>query len=298
MDEFTLYLQRHGIKSKKSIIAHTNRLKKILPYDKREFTRLLAGMNPPSINKYCQTAKHWCDFKGIPYSENDFKRVEEVSNPRITMSDAEIMAFLALPSRHTMFWKVLAFQGCRPNEVCKLTVNDVDLANNSIIIKNTSNIKKGRILAIHELIEKDFIEYVQTCKTHFLFPPRGKDYPMSVDSIDAEFRKKKELLGIRKNVTPYSLRHSLATRLLNEDASLFSVQDIYGHKSSDTTKIYYRGNLAAQRKALKKDTIYQAQNPTKGIADLWEQMRVKLLALHVERQKISEIENKLFSSIN
>ena len=298
MSGFIIYLKRIGIKSDKSLRAHCNRLKKIIPYDKDSFTKLLSEMNPPSINKYCQTARHWCDFNTIEYNPKDFERVEEVNNPRVTMSDEEIMAFLALPSRQPFFWKVLAFQGCRPNEVCKLTVNDVDLATKSIIIKNPSNIKQGRIIAIHPLIESEFIEYMKTVKTHYLFPPRGKDQPRSTDSVIQEFRVRKNLLGIVKDITPYSLRHSLATRLLNKKAVLFSVQDMYGHKSSDTTKIYYRGNLEAQREALSKDSIYQTKYPTQGITVLWEEMRTKLLDLNVPREKISEVENKLFAIIS
>ena len=297
MDGFVIYLKRIGIKSDKSIRAHCNRLQKILPYNKEEFTKLLSTLNPPNINKYCQTARHWCDYMEIPYADREFKKVEETANPRIVMSDQEIMAFLALPSRQPFFWKVLAFQGCRPNEVCKLTVNDVDLSTKSIIIKNISNIKKGRIIAIHPMIEAEFTEFMKTVKTHYLFPVYGKDYPRSTDSVLQEFRVKKNLLGIKKNVTPYSLRHSLANRTLNNKAELFSIQDFYGHSSSDTTKIYYRGNLAAQRKALEQDTIFQAQHPTKGINDLWEQMRTKLLALNVPREKIQRVETELFNCI-
>jgi integrase len=298
MNGFEIHLRRIGIKSEKNISAHCNRLKKILPYEKEKFTQLLSTLNPPSINKFCQTARHWCDFKEIKYFEKDFKQVTETNNPRVTMSDEEIMKFLALPSRQPFFWKVLAFQGCRPNEVCKLTVNDVDLSTKSLIIKNTSNVKKGRIIAIHPMIEAEFVEFMKHVKTHYLFPPRGKDQPRSTDSILQEFKVKKGILGIVKDITPYSLRHSLATRLLNNKAGLFSIQDIYGHSSSDTTKIYYRGNLEAQRQALEKDTIYQAKNPHKGIVDLWEELRAKLLNIKVDREKINAVETKLFECLS
>ncbi|WP_409967647.1 tyrosine-type recombinase/integrase [Bengtsoniella intestinalis] len=53
-----------------------------------------------------------------------------------------------------------------------------------------------------------------------------------------------------KKVNPHALRHTFATRLVDENVPLVTIKNILGHASIQTTQIYTHGNIEVERDAI------------------------------------------------
>lgn len=62
--------------------------------------------------------------------------------------------------------------------------------------------------------------------------------PLTARTIQRIIKKYAKLAGVSPDITPHTLRHTMATDLLAAGADLRSVQEILGHSSITTTQIY------------------------------------------------------------
>ncbi len=82
--------------------------------------------------------------------------------------------------------------------------------------------------------------YTPTAATKYVFVTRygGKITPLSRQSYWSYIKKLLQTSGIQKNVSPHTLRHSLASHLLKNGADLRSLQMLLGHEHLSTVQIY------------------------------------------------------------
>lgn len=208
----------------------------------------------------------------------------EEAYEKATMSDQEIERFLALPCPtitrtdtrtengklltytigskrwqvKTMFWKIVAYSGMRLGEVAHLTVDSVDFGRQVFLADGKTG---PRLVPIAPAILPDVQTYVQSLETAYLFPAQRGGMTRQGGVINDvawgyDFHQRLKRLGIkRKNLTPYSLRHSFITRMLSEDVSLPKVQKMVGHRRIDTTMRYTHLTTKDIVKAISKDPL-------------------------------------------
>ncbi len=87
--------------------------------------------------------------------------------------------------------------------------------------------------------------------------------PLTTDSVRIVFNALAEAAEIEGSMTPHSLRHAFATRLLDVTSDLALVQDMLGHSSPDTTRIYAKVSDKKMRKAHKEAFGYHVGDDKK-----------------------------------
>ena len=142
--------------------------------------------------------------------------------------------------RYQVFFLVLYSMGLRLSEALDLTVNDIDSETMQVHIRNGKG-GKDRLLPLPQRTLLALRRYwVSHRHPTLLFPSIGKktQVPMDKGSVQKALKKVINELGIKKNISPHSLRHCFATHLLEQGLDLRSLQLLLGHHSLNTTAKY------------------------------------------------------------
>lgn len=148
-----------------------------------------------------------------------------------------------LGKRDQAIMELLYATGMRVTELISLRRNDIKLEHR--LLKCTGKGNKERWIPFTDRAHNILDEYIQSIRprllknkdTNLLFlNNHGK--PISRQGVFCLIKNYAKISGIKKNVTPHTFRHTLATHLIENGADLRSVQEILGHSDISTTQIY------------------------------------------------------------
>ena len=146
--------------------------------------------------------------------------------------------------RNKAMLELLYGTGLRISEMLDLKLTDVDFEN--CIVRCYGKGSKERIVPIGEYIIDSLNNYLENGRNKLINSKKIFDFLFlnsrgSRISRFSFFKILKRLLaekGIKKDVSPHSLRHSFATHMLENGADLRSIQELLGHSDIATTRIY------------------------------------------------------------
>ena len=134
--------------------------------------------------------------------------------------------------------------GLRVSELVGLKISNIHYEDEFLLVLGKGN--KQRLVPINTIALKHIDIYMKNVRSHIVIKKGNEDFLFlnrrgSKLSRVMVFYIIKELVakvGIKKTISPHTLRHSFATHLIENGADLRAVQEMLGHESITTTEIY------------------------------------------------------------
>jgi integrase/recombinase XerD len=140
--------------------------------------------------------------------------------------------------KHKLLLLFVYNNGLKVNEIINLEVEDVDIENNTITIKN-DNPKRTRVLRLSPNLNWHIEKYkLKHNPKKVFFPGSGGEGYYSARNIQLFFQKALADAGLNKHATLNTLRHSFAVHSLEMGMDVHILQRILGHSNIQTTTVY------------------------------------------------------------
>jgi integrase/recombinase XerD len=167
-----------------------------------------------------------------------------------TLTESEVVALLDAPDtdaaegfRDRCMLELLYATGLRVSELVNLRPDQVSLSQG--LVRITGKGGKERLVPMGDEAQEWIRRFMQGPRQELLgarvcdalFPTR-RGSGMTRQAFWYRVRKHARAAGIRKHLSPHTLRHAFATHLVNHGADLRVVQLLLGHSDLSTTQIY------------------------------------------------------------
>ncbi len=164
----------------------------------------------------------------------------------VTINEAHHLFQVTKRLSYRVLYFVLYSLGLRLGEGLRLEVGDVDAQRMRVHIRDSKG-NKDRLVPLPKTTLDLLRRFWHVHRNPvLLFPNRHGGLksahlaktPLDRGGVQSTLRKVAQECGIRKKITPHSLRHSYATHLIEAGVDLLEVQKILGHHSILTTAKY------------------------------------------------------------
>jgi len=160
----------------------------------------------------------------------------------VVLSPEEVVRFLESvkqPKPRTILTTCYA-AGLRISEAVQLTIAAIDSQRMVLRIEQGKGQKDRYVMLSPKLLEILRAWWKMHRPRHWLFPGAVPGGHITKDAVELACQQARRRSGIRKVVTPHSLRHSFAVHLLETGTDVRTIQLLLGHRSLATTARYLR----------------------------------------------------------
>lgn len=241
---YTYYTMCH------SMYLATNQLSHISPAELTKehlleyITKRKITVKASTIDKEIIALRKLLDFldpNNNPAREIKLLKIKDERLPR-PLSLTEIERFLESLDKNQHLLRgyikplvlIYLYAGLRPSEIVSLTPADIDLNANKIYIQAKDNYqtKTGRARSV--VIHPKLRPYLENISKKYVI---GGESPFNPKVVSYAITKVIKRAGLR-DITPYCLRHSFVTYLLQAGATIREIMDLVGHSQLSTVLRY------------------------------------------------------------
>ncbi len=146
--------------------------------------------------------------------------------------------------RNVAIIEVMYGSGLRVSETVNLKISDIFFAEEFLRVIGKGN--KERLVPASRISLDRIQHYIKNVRVHLDIKFGNEDYvflnrrgsKLTRNMMFLIVRQGASNAGIRKAISPHTLRHSFATHLIEGGADLRAIQEMLGHASITTTEIY------------------------------------------------------------
>jgi site-specific recombinase XerD len=198
--------------------------------------------------------KPWVDLKLIiPPKITRIPDIASINLVQNIINSTHILSYKA-------FFFTLYSMGLRLQEGLQIQTGDIYSDKMLVHVRNSKG-NKDRLVHLPDATLLVLRKFWSVHKhSQFIFPSRARKL-INCQQVTAHLdrggvqkclRIVTQALGVKKNITPHSLRHSFATHLIEAGVDLIQVQHLMGHTSIVTTAKYLHYTQANTQVSLKK----------------------------------------------
>ncbi|MDE6444826.1 MAG: tyrosine recombinase XerD [Muribaculaceae bacterium] len=157
--------------------------------------------------------------------------------------------------RNEAIIETLYGSGLRVSELVDARISRLSLDDGLMIVEGKGS--KQRVVPLSPTAVDLILRWLPQ-RSRLNIKPKGQDIlflnrrgaPLTRVMVFYIIRDLARLAGIRKKVSPHTLRHSFATHLLEGGANLRAIQEMLGHESIATTELYLHLDRSRLRREL------------------------------------------------
>jgi site-specific recombinase XerD len=162
----------------------------------------------------------------------------------VILNDMELKKLISIPNkryytgqRNKAMIVAMANLGLRVSEVVNLKVDSIDLTNRKLRVVN-GKYARDRDLKIGPGTAEALTAWDKRRKGGDYFFNTIKGGKLQTRYVQAMVARYAERAGIKKNVTPHTLRHTFATNFYRQTKDIQTLRNLLGHSDISTTQIY------------------------------------------------------------